>query len=227
MKTVLSGMLIVLSMGVAAQKCGVSINLQHAYASGDFGNVNPGPIPGARLNFTFKPIWQLPLYTGFEVAYQRSLNNSTAFNGATFGTTDLYRLKSRNRVWSALANFRISVPNESALLRPFLEALVGGNNFRTICAVSQETTNGFAKINNTSNGRLGWAFTYGGSAGLNIRLQHAGKSYLQFKTSYLPGFKSRFLSDPWINNDNTASFAVNKLTTDLLIPQAGIYFNLN
>ncbi len=227
MKTVLSGLLILLSMGATAQKCGVSINLQNAYARGDFGMVNHEPIPGARLNFTFRPMWQFPIYTGFEVAYQRGLNTTSTFEGTMFGTPDLYAAKTRNRVWSALANIRISVPNEAALLRPFLEGLIGANNFRTICAVTRETPNGITKLSNTTDSRLGWAFTYGGSAGLNIRLQPAAKSYIQLKTSYLLGAKSRYLSDPWINNDGTASFAVNQSTTNLFIPQAGVFFNLN
>ena len=212
------------ALRVAAQKFSGTLNFQLGFPQGEYKVVNGKTGVGMRFNLLYKPSLQAPVSMGLELGLMTIGNRTSRFSSSVYGFYDEYVLNATNNVFSALLNVRISPLKPGSAIMPFADASFGWNDFFSTVTVSRDTYyNDNGSQSNSSKAR--WANTYGAGAGLDIRLNKRGTLYLELKTSYLVGNKTKYLTDPTIYNDGSITFAEKQSETDLLIPQAGIHFN--
>ncbi|MEM8556423.1 MAG: outer membrane beta-barrel protein [Bacteroidota bacterium] len=113
-------------------------------------------------------------------------------------------------------------------ITPYADALLGFSYFWTESRVEDEDFQDqdgdgvFDSVNFDD-----FAFSYGFSAGLGIRLTEsmAGSLLLDLRVRYLLGGEAEYLQDDDFNPDGSINFsAVDRSRTDLLIPQIGVIY---
>jgi hypothetical protein len=223
MKQVLVILMLFIGLGAAAQKFSGSLNFQLGLPQGEYKQVNGKTGVGGRFNFLYKPSPTLPVSFGLELGYQLVGSQSTRFNSTVLGFYDEYKLTATSNIFSALVNVRVSPLKPGSTVMPFVDGMFGWNDFFSTVSVEQVTyyNNGGANSNSSD---AKWAATYGVGAGLDIRLDKRGATYLELKTAYMIGRRTIYLTDPTIYNDGSVTFAEKESETDMIIPQVGIHF---
>ncbi len=206
------------------QKLGGAINFQLAFPQGEYKEVNGKTGIGGRFNLLFKPVPHAPIYTGLEVGLKVLGSTTEIFRTTQFGFYDQYRVSATNNAFSIFLNLRVDPLKENALFRPFIDGMMGWNDFYSTITVERETLNGYDDVENNNSSKGRWAMAYGGSGGVNIRLDKKASAYLELKTSYLLGNNTKYLTNPRINNDGSATFIEKESETNMIIPQVGLRF---
>ena len=200
------------------------LNFNLSFPSGEFKDVNNTLGAGGRLGVLYNPSENLPLYIGLELGYQVMGQENSSFYSTYFGFTDEYRISATNNVFTALVNLRFQSNKKTVAVKPFAEALFGANDFFSTTTVERETYNSSGTISNSSSSKARWAMSYGGSVGLDIRLDKKGTVGLELRTSYLKGAHTKYLTDPIIDNAGYVSYAEKESETDMIVAQIGIKF---
>jgi len=203
------------------QKFSTSFDAQLAVPQGDYKKVNPDAGFGLRANVLYKPLVEAPLKVGIEIGIQEKGSATEYFSGYVYGYYDQFKVTASSNIFSLmfLARFQSQKLHK---IKPFMDVSAGWNVF--FSTVSVERLTYYSSYNDSySNSTKGkWALSYGASGGLDIPLNKADDIGLELKGSYLIGSNSRYLADPYIDNNGNASFVEKESRTDMLIPQAGI-----
>jgi hypothetical protein len=150
----------------------------------------------------------------------------------------IYGNKTRNVPWSTtipdvfldvtttnnIAQFHLFLRLEppSGPIRPYVDGLVGFNYFWTETSVKSEQEN---------QAQIAWSFSYGGGAGLKIKVYEKVKDdgklvelLIDLRVRYLLGGKAEYLKDntPMRIENGRAIYDTDKSTTDLLSGQVGV-----
>jgi hypothetical protein len=225
MKKLVCGALMLVALSANAQKFSGGLNLQLTFPEGEYKIVNGTTGVGGRLDFHYKPFKQVPVSVGIDLAAAVVGSNAQSFYTTFYGFYDEYRVNASNNIFSLMFDVRIDPVKDKALLRPFVDVKVGWNDFFSTVTVDRVTYNSSSGASNSNSSKARWSMAYGGSAGVDIRLTKKGNIYLEFKTTYLEGAKSKYLVDPIFNNNGSVSFTEKESETNMLIPQLGVRLN--
>lgn len=198
------------------------LNFNLSFPSGEFKKVNNTIGAGARLGVLYNPSNSLPLYIGAELGYQVMGQDNSYFYSSYYGFTDEYRITASNNVFTVLANIRLQSNKNTVAVKPFAEVLFGANDFFSTTTVERQTYYSSGTISNSNSSKARWAMCYGGAVGLDIRLDKKGSVGLELRTSYLKGAKTKYLTDPIIDNAGYVSYAEKESETDMFVAQVGV-----
>lgn len=191
--------------------------------SGEFGDVNKNAAIGIRGQLMYNPSREVPVYLGLELGFSTMGSDTRYFYDSWF---DEYEINASSNIFTILFKMRIQKPSRVAV-RPFAEGLIGWNDFFSSVNVTRTTTLGPGFNNQTGNSSdASWAMTFGGGAGLDIRLNKEGNVWLEVKTSYMIGRKAKYYTDPRILSNGEVQFNFAESTTNMVIPQVGVRFGL-
>jgi hypothetical protein len=203
-------------------------NFSPAFPIGEYKDMNNRTGWGGRFGILVQPNKKVPVKLGIELGYVTQGFKTQYFNSINFSQFSDYRARARLNVFSALFNLRVQSSTGKQRIRPFMEGLIGWNNFygTTILqernpaedydwdTVDRESTKGY------------WSLTYGGSAGFDICLDKEKIIWLECKVSYLKGNNTMYYTNPSVDANGYSKFTLAKSETDMLIPQIGIKFGL-
>lgn len=190
---------------------------------GEFREVNDNLALSLKGHIMYNFDRKVPLHLGLEMGFGTMGSTNRYFYDAYF---DQYEVTASSNIFTVLMKLRIQQP-KSVLLRPFAEGLIGWNDFFSTVNVRRLTY--YASYYNNQYGEssdASWAMTYGGAAGVDIRLQKRGNLWLEVKTAYLIGKKTKYLTNPQITNTGQVYFTQNESETNMLIPSVGVKFGL-
>lgn len=204
-----------------AQKFSTSINAQLAISNGDYKSASPDAGYGLRANFLYKPSSIAPLKFGIELGIQEKGRATQYFSGYTYGYYDDFKVSATNNIFSLMFLSRLQTP-KIGKIKPFIDFSVGWNVFFSTVSVERLTYYSPYSDSYSNSSKARWALTYGATGGLDIPLNKRDDIGLELKVAYLIGSNSRYLTDPYIDNNGTASFVEKESRTDMLIPQAGV-----
>ncbi|MEM6783112.1 MAG: outer membrane beta-barrel protein [Bacteroidota bacterium] len=118
------------------------------------------------------------------------------------------------------------LPPTPGPITPYADALLGFSYFWTQSRVEDDGFDDDEPIFDSVNFD-DFAFSYGFSAGVGIRLHQSltGSLLLDLRVRYLLGSEAEYLQDDDFNPDGSIDFSeVDRSRTDLLIPQIGVIF---
>ncbi len=210
-----------------AQKTGQrfsgGLNAALGIPQAQFQEVNDNVLLGLRGHIMYNFDQKIPFHVGLELGYG-TMGSRTAYFYDNF--FDQYEVTASSNVLSIQFKLRLQQP-KNRLFNPFAEGLLGWNDFFSTVNIERLSYN--SSFNNNSfseSSEAQWAFTYGGAAGVNIRLQKNGKLFLELKTAYMVGRKTKYLTNPQISSTGQVFFTEQESETNMLMPQVGVKFGL-
>lgn len=225
MKFLLFFAIILFQTSVEAQKFSLTTNLQISVPQGDYKEVNPDIGFGLRLNGWYKPSATLPLSFGLELGLQEKGRTSQYFSDQVYGFYEDFKVSATNQIFSLLGAVRFNTP-PIGRIEPFIDLAAGWNVFFSSVTVERLTYYSDYNVGQSKSTRGHWTMSYGGAPGLDIPLNASGDIYLELKVSYLMGNYSRYLTNPYIDDNMKVTFEEKESGTDMLIPQVGVRFKL-
>jgi hypothetical protein len=219
---------ILFSGKIFAQKFTTSIDAQLSLPQQDYYKASADAGFGIRANFLYKPSTTVPIKFGLELGMQEKGRQTQYFSGFIYGFYDEFKVSATNNIFSLmlLTRFQPSqINNKSRFfgrLKPFLDLSAGWNVFFSTVDVERQTYYSSYNDNYSKNTKAHWAFTFGPAAGLDIPLNKYDDLGLELKVAYLFGGHTKYLTDPYIDNNANVSFKEKESRTDMLIPQVGI-----
>jgi len=205
------------------QKLSGGFNAALGIPQGQFQEVNDNVLLGIRGHIMYNFDRKVPFHVGLELGYGTMGSQTRYFYDNFF---DQYEVSASSNVFSLQFKLRLQQP-KNRLINPFAEGLLGWNDFFSTVNVERLTYNSSFNNNNYGDAtEAQWAFTYGGAAGANIRLQKDGKLSLEIKTAYMVGRKTKYLTNPQISGTGQVFFTEKESETNMLIPQVGVKFGL-
>jgi len=227
MKPVLIIGLLLAAMGARAQsftqKLSGGFDGVLGIPQGQFKQVNDNVALGLKGHIMYNFDRKVPLHIGLELGYGTMGTKTRYFYDSYF---DQYEVTASSNIFTVLLKLRVQQP-KNVSVRPFAEGLIGWNDF--FSTVNVERITYFSTYYNNRYGESSeaqWALTYGGAAGLDIRLQKQGNLWLEIKTAYMIGRNTRYLTNPQITSTGQVYFTENESETNMLIPQVGIRLGL-
>lgn len=208
----------------SAQKFSVSADAQVSIPQRDYKLVNPNVGFGLRANFLYKPGQDIPLKFGIELGMQEKERVSQNFVGTIGGFSDKFKVSASSNIASIMIITRFE-PVQVRKVKPFVELSAGWNVFFSTIDVERLTFYTDYNSSSSKSTKANWALTYGATGGLDIPLNKRGDIGLELKLSYFVGNNSRYLSNPYINDQAEVSFLTQNSRTNMLIPQAGVRFS--
>lgn len=211
-----------------AQKFTTSIDAQLSLPQQDYYKASADAGFGIRANFLYKPSTTVPIKFGLELGMQEKGRQTQYFSGLIYGFYEEFKVSATNNIFSLmlLTRFQPSqINNKSRFfggLKPFLDLAAGWNVFFSTVDVERQTYYSSYNDNYSKSTKAHWAFTFGPAAGLDIPLNKYDDLGLELKVAYLFGGHTKYLTDPYIDNNANVSFKEKESRTDMLIPQVGI-----
>lgn len=224
-KFFLLGAILLLSYTVSfAQKFSASADFQLAIPQSDYKLVNPNIGYGFRANFLYKPGVDIPLKFGIELGMQEKERVNQYFRGNIGGFTDEFKVSASSNIFSLMVITRFE-PVQIRKVKPFVDLSAGWNVFYSTVEVERLTY--FSDYNDTysNSTKAHWALTYGATGGLDIPLNKKSDIGLELKLSYFIGNNSKYLTNPYIDENAEVSFMTENSRTNMLIPQVGVRFS--
>lgn len=202
-------------------------NFSPAFPSGEY-NTNARTAWGSRFGVLVQPNKKIPVKLGVELGYMTQGFRTQYFNSINFGPFADYRVRARLNIFSGLFNLRFQSSTGKQRVKPFVEGLIGWNNFYGSTKLQQrnpaedyewdtverESTKGY------------WSLTYGGSTGIDICLDKERIIWLECKVSYMIGSNTMYYTNPSVDANGNSKFTIAQSRTDMLIPQIGIKIGL-
>ena len=200
-----------------AQKFSTSIDLQLAVPQGDYKDVNPDAGYGLRANFLYKPGKAAPVKVGIEFGIQEKAR-ATEYLSDYYNT---FKVSATSNIFSLMLLTRFQ-PVKPRKLNPFLDLTAGWNVFFSTVNVENLTSYSYYDNSYSNSSRAHWALAYGAAAGVDIALDKRNDLGLELKVAYLIGAYSRYLINPYIDQNGNVLFEEYNSRTTMLIPQAGV-----
>jgi len=206
------------------QKLSGGFNVSLGLPQGEFKEANNNAAFGVRGHIMYNPNRQVPLKFGLELGYSTMGTERVYFYDSWF---DQYELSASSNIFSLQFKLRLQQQKTATAVRPFAEGILGWNDFFSTVNVERLTDYG-PGFNNSygESTEASWAFTYGGAAGLDIRLNKDGNIWLEIKTAYMIGRETTYYINPQILSNGQVTFEQRQSETNMLIPQLGVKFGL-
>jgi hypothetical protein len=193
---------------------------EYAAASGSTANA------GARMNIYMRPAPAFPLQFGIDAGLFGRGNASATLPLDIAGYAAEYVLKASNSVFNIgfLVKFE---PFSSKRFSPYIEGEIGGNDFYSSVYFYRKGRSGDSqRIKSNDDTNSHWGLYYGGSAGLRMAFGKMRMGGIELKCSYLKGAQTTYNDKPAFTESGTVVFERLSSTTDMLIPQIGVWMNL-
>jgi len=208
-----------------AQTFSVSFDAQLSLPQEDYKNENADAGYGLRANVLYNPDKTIPIKLGLELGMQVKGRAIQYFSGYINGFYDDFKVSATSNIFSLmlLSRFQSSAPGK---IKPFLDLTAGWNVFYSTVSVERLTY--YSDYNSTysNSTKAHWALAYGAAGGVDIPLNKRDDIGLELKVAYLIGSESRYLTDPFIDNNANVSFVEKNSRTTMLVPQAGIRISI-
>ena len=208
------------------QKFSISLDAQLAVPQGDYKTTNGDAGYGLRANFLYRPTPVVPLKFGVEFGIQEKARAAQYFSGYSYGYYDDFKVSATSNIFSMMFVTRFQSP-KFGKIKPFLDLTAGWNVFFSTVAVERLTYYSPYNDSYSNSTKAHWALAYGATGGVDIPLNKRDDLGLELKVAYLIGNNSRYLTDPYIDNNVNVSFVEKESRTDMLIPQAGVRIRIN
>lgn len=213
----------------------LGINFQVGLPQGAFKEAYDEVGFGGSMDLYFKINEHMPFYAGINLSimgFEQLQRDFTVLLPGGFYRD--YRLRASTNLFSGYGGLRI-MPNTNGMIRPYAEGLLGFKNFyisKRLEERQDQFDNSWEEIDRDTDGD--WTIGYGGSAGLMFFFGDSGIA-LDLKCSYLAGKEVTFFKLKEPEDIDEVEFEINpfsafdplKATTNMLIPQIGIVFQLN
>ncbi len=108
----------------------------------------------------------------------------------------------------------------------FIDATIGTNLFFSSVDAERETFFGGTQYSGGSSSKGYWAFVFGPGLGIEIPLDKGKEVALVLKGSYLFGSNTKYLTDPYFNNNGEVYFTQKESKTNMIMAEAGVRFGL-
>ena len=228
MRTILFAAFILLAAQSNAQRFGQKLsggfNAALGIPSGEFKEVNDNAALGLRGYLMYNPSRKVPLYFGLELGY--AVMSSAPPQYFYDSWMDTYKVTASSNIFSIQAKVRLQQPKISAV-RPFAEGLIGWNDFFSSVNVERMTYYGPGYNEGSGDSSPAeWALTYGGAAGLDIKINKEGNLWIEVKAAYMAGRKAKYYVDPYFSSTGQVVFTEKESETNMVIPQVGVKFGL-
>lgn len=206
------------------QKLSGGFNASLAVPSGEFKEVNDNAALGIRGHIMYNPDRKIPLYFGLELGYGVMSSAAPQYFYDSWG--DVYKVTASSNIFSMQFKIRLQQPKVAGI-RPFAEGLIGWNDFFSSVNIERQTY--FGPGYNEGYGDSSpaeWAMTYGGAAGLDIKINKEGNLWIEVKAAYMAGRKAKYYVDPYFSTTGQVIFTEKESETNMVIPQVGVKFGL-
>jgi hypothetical protein len=205
------------------QKLSGGFNASIGIPQGEFQEVNKDAAFGLRGHIMFNPNRNIPILFGAELGYAVMGSRSVYFTDNWF---DQYQMTASSNIFSAQFKLRLQ-QQKIVAVSPFAEGIIGWNDFFSTVNVERQTYYGPGYNEGYGDAtEAEWALTYGGAAGVDIKLNKEGNLWLEVKAAYMIGRKAFYLKNPQIGSNGQVTFDAAESETNMVIPQVGVKFGL-
>lgn len=222
---VLFSLLLTCSAGLA-QKAISTVSLQLSFPQQEYKETYPVTGVGIRWNVLFRPAVESPISIGGEIGFLVTSTDTKVFDLYYLGFFDRYRITASNNILTLAFKARADLVEHSQPVLLFVDATIGTNLFFSTVDIERETFFGNTQYSGGRSTKGYWAFIWGPGVGVEIPLGKRKQTALSFKTSYLFGSNTKYLTDPYIDNDGTVYFTERESKTDMIITEGGLRFGI-
>jgi hypothetical protein len=215
--------LLVLSITGKTQQTISTVSLQVGIPQEEFQQTYDATGVGLRFN-VLRQINKSPISLGGELGLLINGSDSRRFDIYYLGFYDRYRISATNNIVSLGLKMRADLTPPKSIMQIFIEGSVGTNLFFSSVDVKRETFFGDTEYAGGNSTKGHWAFTWGPGAGIEIPLNRSRDIALSVKGSYLFGSNTKYLTDPYINNDGEVFFTQRESETTMLLMELGVRF---
>lgn len=227
MRSVIIGLLITgFAQSVNGQKTISTISLQLSFPQDEYKATYPKTGVGIRWNILHRFSENAPLSIGGEIGYLVTSSSSRAFDVYYLGFYDRYRISATNNILNLAFKTRADLFPADKAVQVFVEGTVGSNLFFSSVDVSRETFFGDSQYAGGNSTKGYWSFIFGPGLGVEIPLGKRREVALSFKSSYLFGSNTKYLTDPYIDNNGNVYFTQRESKTNMIIAEAGLRFGI-
>jgi hypothetical protein len=208
------------------QRTSMSVSGQLSFPQGDYKSTFPVTGYGLRINVMHKPKLDLPLSIGGDLGFMVTGNSSRLFDIYYYGFYELFRVTATNNVISLAFKARADLIPADKPVQLFVDGTVGTNLYFSSVDITRETYYGQNDFGGGNSSKGYWSFLFGPGVGVEVALNKRKDAHLLLKGSYQFGSSTKYLTDPYIDNNGDAYFTQRESKTDMIITELGIRFAL-
>jgi hypothetical protein len=223
---VLLSLLIVFLSPVYSQKTIGTLSLQLSFPQDEFKQAYDATGIGLRFNVMHRPNVDVPISIGGELGYLVNGSDSRFFDIYYLGFYDRYRISATNNILTLAFKARADLLPHDKPMQFFVDGTVGTNLFFSSVDVTRETFFGDSEYAGGNSTKGYWAFVWGPGAGIEIPLSKDKRTALSLKASYLFGSRTKYFTDPYIDNNGEVFFTQRESETTVLLMEAGVRFGM-
>ena len=228
MRGILTGAVLLFSvLSSHGQRTIANISGQLSFPQGEYKRTYPVTGAGLRLGILTKPVADGPIYIGGELGFLVTSSDAKTFELYYNGFFDRYRVTASNNILSLAFKARADLAENNKPVQVFLDATIGTNLFFSSVDIERQTFFGGSQNAGGESTKGYWAFVFGPGAGLEIPLDKRRDVMLLLKGSYLFGSNTKYLTDPYVDNNGNIYFTERESKTDMVIAEAGLRFSLS
>ncbi|MBL7743876.1 MAG: hypothetical protein JNN00_10425 [Chitinophagaceae bacterium] len=210
---------------VSAQKTISTVSLQLSFPQGQYKSTYPQTGGGIRWNILTRLAKDGPVSIGGEIGYLVTASESRSFDIYYMGFYDRYRISATNNVFSLAFKARADITPQDKAVLVFVDGTIGTNLFFSSVDVERLTFFG-SQYGGGDLTKGYWAFVFGPGIGFEIPVGKRKEIALSFKTSYLAGTNTKYLTDPYIDNNGDVFFTQRESKTNMILGEAGVRFGI-
>lgn len=222
-------LLVLLTVGwvsANSQRTFSTISMQLSFPQGEYQSTYPKTGVGIRFNVMHRFKEDAPLSIGGELGYLVVASTSRSFDLFYLGFYDRYRISATNNVLSLAFKARADLIRDREKINLFVDGTVGTNLFFSSVDVTRETFFGGSQFSDGNSSKGYWSFIFGPGLGVEIPLGKRKEIALSLKGSYFFGSNTKYLTDPYIDNNGNVFFTQRESKTDMIIGEAGVRFSM-
>ncbi len=210
----------------SAQRTFTNISAQFSFPQGEYKSTFPVTGYGLRWNIMHRPFQNSPLSIGGELGFLVTGNSSRIFDIFYFGFYDRFRVAATNNVLSLAFKARADLGRGDQPINLFIDGTVGTNLFFSSVDITRETFFGQQDFAGGNSTKGYWSFVFGPGVGIEIALGKRREAALLMKGSYLFGSTTKYLTDPYIDNDGNVFFTQRESKTNMILGEIGVRINI-
>jgi len=209
-----------------SQKTIGTVSLQIGFPQDEYKQAYDATGVGLRLNLMYRPNVDVPISIGGELGYLINGSDSRFFDIYYLGFYDRYRIAATNNILTLAFKARADLLPHDKGMQFFVDGTIGTNLFFSSINVTRETFFGDSEYAGGNSTKGYWAFVWGPGAGIEIPLSKDKRTALSLKASYLFGSRTKYYTDPYIDNDGEVFFTQRESETTVLLMEAGVRFGM-
>jgi hypothetical protein len=214
------------ALTVQGQKTISTLSLQLSFPQEEYKSTYPKTGVGLRWNILHRFNEHGPLSIGGEIGYLATGSESRSFDVFYLGFYDRYRISATNNVITLAFKARADLIPWGKPVQLFIDGTVGTNLFFSSVDVERETFFGGSEYGGGNSTKGYWAFIFGPGLGVEIPLGKRKEIALSLKGSYLFGSNTKYLTDPYIDNNGNVYFTQRESKTNMILAEAGVRFGI-